>query len=75
MAMYLRRFTVRGSGEFPLDMLRYDSCWPKTGHDVAALEDHTARRDVRLCKYAANKRGPFFEAGRWRSFGWEAWEV
>ena len=23
-------FTVRGTGEFPTDMLRYDCCWPAT---------------------------------------------
>ncbi len=82
MAMHLRHFTVRGRGEFPLDMLRYDCCWPRRGDDVAKItpiyatitpesKDEMATRDVRLVKYAHLKRGPFVEAGRWRSFGWE----
>lgn len=37
MALHLRHFTVRGRGEFPLDMLRYDSCWPRSGEDVMVL--------------------------------------
>ena len=26
-------FTVEGTGMFPVDMLRYDNCWPRTEQD------------------------------------------
>lgn len=29
--------TVVGSHEFPIDMLRFDSCWPKTGDDAEKI--------------------------------------
>lgn len=75
--MHERRFTVRGRGEFPIDMLRYDRCWPRTGEDVLRIEpSYTSRgdlstREVTLYKYTQLKRGSVAEAGRWRSFGWE----
>jgi hypothetical protein len=31
------RQTFSGIGAVPLDMLRYDSCWPSTQDDVLAL--------------------------------------
>lgn len=78
MALYQRSFTVRGAGEFPLDMLRYDRCWPNAGDDVEAILPRyggaalgaLATREVRLCKFAHTKRGPYVEEGRWTSFGW-----
>ena len=30
-------FTVQGSGEFPIDMLRHDSCWPAQPADSALV--------------------------------------
>ena len=32
------RFTVRGIGQFPIDMLRYDRCWPFASFDAQAIE-------------------------------------
>lgn len=82
MALHHRTFTVRGRGEFPLDMLRYDCCWPRRSEDVMKIQpgyhDATADsrnelgvRDVDLAMYTPIKRGSFTEVGRWRSFGWE----
>ncbi|KKK78562.1 hypothetical protein LCGC14_2842300, partial [marine sediment metagenome] len=34
MAMKMRAYTVRGRLPFPLDMLRYDSCWPDSAVDT-----------------------------------------
>ena len=56
-------FYVAGRGEFPLDMLRYDSCWPVT--DTGALIDRGQRRIKMAC---AKGIGPTVD--RWRSFGW-----
>lgn len=62
-------FTVEGSGAFPLDMLRYDECWPVDGEAVETMGGRH-RRQVRLrsCK-------PRPTDGRWSSFTWEVVEV
>jgi hypothetical protein len=31
-------FVVVGTSHFPLDMLRYDSCWPRTSDSVHSGE-------------------------------------
>ena len=40
-------FEVTGRGEFPWDMLRYDSCWPQTSDDVAKITPHYSDYSVR----------------------------
>ena len=67
----LYEFAVCGWGEFPLDMLRYDSCWPRReGTDVfkmfASLRNDGSRelQTIRL----VGLRPP--SEGRWNSFGW-----
>jgi hypothetical protein len=67
-------FTVTGTGTFPYDMLRYDSCWPQCSADAHKLgcvycnrEDGQAdsRRTVMLkSAHAPTHR-------RWESFGWK----
>lgn len=62
-------FAVVGSGTFPLDMLRYDSCVPHEEHDsLVAADEHTMRRIVVLRSYS---RSATMTPGRWRSFGWQ----
>ncbi len=67
---HVKHFTVEGVGEFPLDMLRYDRCWPKTGFDVDRMAlDHSVTRAVELVTH----RRPQQEVAtidRWHSFGW-----
>lgn len=63
--MILYRYTVRGEGVFPVDMLRHDSCWPARQDDVAPVI--TAQRDERSVTVTGIQ--PPTE-GRWRSFGW-----
>lgn len=48
--MKLLHFTVEGRGDFPLDMLRYDACYPFTEHDTRMLSDDLSseKRRVRL---------------------------
>lgn len=58
-------FEVRGSGNFPLDMLRYDECFPASERESANMAA-TGKRVVALCtgkKFAPN-------TARWASFGW-----
>ena len=70
----IKQFTVEGSGEFPIDALRTDECWPATAIDAAHIAanyrmsdaDAARRRKVTLAttaKYAPNRQ-------RWSSFGW-----
>ncbi len=78
MVMYLRHFKVRGRGEFPLDMLRYDQCWPRTGFDAEIIapryemspREGLGTREVSLAKHTSLKHGNVATMGRWASFGW-----
>lgn len=67
--MYVTTFTVSGRGSFPLDMLRYDHCWPHTGHDVDMLTEAGPRRVV-LATAHSNKHEHRITPDRWNSFGW-----
>lgn len=63
------RYTVGGHGGFPLDMLRYDCCWPERGVDVVAIVDLT--QNVTSMWHAVqlvSNKPPTEE--RWGSFGW-----
>lgn len=79
-------FVVRGRGDFPFDMLRYDSAAPATGEDVASMITEkysdaengwspTTPRSVKLRRFypAGGTAAPNVE--RWRSFGWSVIEV
>lgn len=80
--MKLRRFKVRGPGRLPVDMLRYDCCWPDTGEDAALIEakaDPLASREERQrVQGKVQERGITLASysehapcvGRWESFGW-----
>lgn len=59
-------FTVTGSGAFPLDMLRYDRCWPKHEAQTSRLLPQHDRREVVM----EGLRAP--TVARWASFGWTA---
>jgi len=72
--------TVAGMGEFPIDMLRYDSCYPHSESDSGAIvrtqpfnADRAARgTEIVVEGYAVH--GP--TEGRWASFMWHviSWE-
>jgi hypothetical protein len=66
VAMMQRSFTVSGRGAFPLDMLRYDSCWPNSEADTSAIDEPRERRKVTLRTYS--NYSPTID--RWESFGW-----
>lgn len=77
-------FTVKGSGAFPLDMLRYDSCYPASNaHPQGGYNDNLLNlgvchhekeyhmeREVVLVKYVSSKKETPTK-GRWASFGWK----
>lgn len=68
-------FTVRGRGIFPVDMLRYDRCWPIEGErgiqealwspDTGQYEPQRGERTVTL-----RSAERFITDARWSSFGW-----
>lgn len=66
----LYEYTVRGTGTFPIDMLRYDKGSPRSESDSSLIEStfhprNTALHDVRI----SGTRAPTI--GRWESFGWK----
>jgi len=72
---YQHTFTVSWVGRFPLDMLRYDGCYPLTIEAAASVEysvDQELRSRVSRSGTFASVRDtatwtPTFD--RWRSFG------
>lgn len=72
------QITVRGSGEFPIDMLRYDGCFPLSEGDARLIRDSfdgfAKKRTVVLLRPHGYKHWqPSFK--RWKSFGWEVVEA
>jgi hypothetical protein len=65
-------FEVEGTGAFPIDMLRYDACYPATEGDshiiTATMHRGGVTANTVTLKTADPKRPPTVE--RWRSFGW-----
>lgn len=76
----LRYFTVEGKLDFPVDMLRYDACWPRSAEDATNIvatwiprpampngsRSPLLMRTVELATKSEN--GP--TDGHWRSFMW-----
>lgn len=76
-------FTVDGPGDFPVDMLRYDACWP---YDSQAAVNLGIRLDARLMKLRRDHGDPLPSVrlvsehrapteGRWESFLWKVRDV
>lgn len=78
--MRVTEFTVEGTFAFPLDMLRYDACFPATSTDVHAIESsldrstRAKRTTVRLCHHH-ERVGWEPTEGRWNSFNWIVTDV
>jgi hypothetical protein len=72
------KIVVEGRGPFPLDMLRYDRCYPRSEADANRAQDEervTERRRIELTHRepgSPDGRGRHWmpEIGRWESFGW-----
>lgn len=62
--------TISGRGRFPMDMLRYDHCWPLHSVDSQTILDTATeeyRNKVWTVQVASNVRE--FTKARWMSFG------
>lgn len=77
---YRTTFEVSGKYSFPLDMLRYDCCFPARSEDASMIL-RTQESDffqsnpvIRLVKYHETKV-PILTDARWNSFGWSVGSV
>jgi len=66
MVQYEYKFEVTGKGSFPLDMLRYDSCWPRRQEDVSTIEHAVAGYVRDWTVQMVSNKAPTDE--RWHSF-------
>ena len=63
---FFYEYYVTGRGQFPLDMLRHDDCWPATSSDAALIdkEDYKEHRSILMHSYHEPT------VARWQSFVW-----
>lgn len=65
-------FEVEGRGTFPIDMLRYDSCWPKSeGTDSHEVESTFRPRSGGITRKVTLIGLTEPTEARWQSFGWK----
>ena len=70
-ARSMTQFTVEGRDPFPMDMLRYDACWPAdTGGALAISWSHTREPGPGNHKITLNTWLVGITPERWQSFGW-----
>lgn len=71
--MFREEFSVTGTFQFPVDMLRYDACFPADETQSAYIEStrHAPALPVtvRLARYTRRDMAPV-TPDRWKSFGW-----
>lgn len=78
--LYRTDYVVEGTGQFPVDMLRYTQSWPKGEHDVALIQDSQLDRlggpiTITLTKYHRDP-APVLSENRWLSkFRWRVVRV
>jgi len=75
MPAYRQTFVVKGRGDIPFDMLRYDYCYPATSEDAVNLASSWCS-DRPLDTRTITLNRTVFGAkvmpttARWKSFGW-----
>ena len=64
-------FRAEGRGSFPIDMLRYDNCRPRSEADSATISASYFPRASKRTFFVTlvGSRRP--TEGRWESFGWK----
>lgn len=67
---YYHEFEVEGQGRFPIDMLRYDRCFPVTEADSRKIYDTKSRQYNKILLGAFAHRGWMPTSFRWKQFGW-----
>jgi len=75
----MKRFTVKGiNTPFPIDMLRFDECWPATVEDSGKLANTFGFRHGRRVRWQltlVSMRDTVPTADRWLSFAIEVVSV
>jgi hypothetical protein len=72
----VKNFTVENPNgfPFPIDMLRYDACYPRTEQDAGLMTetfDIRVSSKERRVKVELTSTNPFSPTeDRWKSFGW-----
>lgn len=68
---------VSGVGEFPVDMLRYDCCFPRSEVDSFQItnQDTLGDRRVVFVVTLSSHKTYAWTRKRWESFGWDLQEV
>lgn len=64
------RLTVEGSGAFPIDMLRYDHCWPASEIDSGRMDRDWGGEMRQVQLFTDQHRHWQPTVDRWRSFTW-----
>lgn len=70
--LYEHEATVEVRGPFPLDMLRYNRCWPVSEEDVQAMIRSLAsppKQPYRVTLKALSRSAEHWAKARWESFG------
>ena len=63
------QFSVMGRGAFPLDMLRYDCCWPTDQASVEIIRNSPNTDDLQQVDLSMiDNHRPTLP--RWNSYGW-----
>jgi hypothetical protein len=74
------QYTVKGAGEFPIDMMRYDNSHPFSEEDSHKIErtfdpaEGVMLDPIRLCRWVEDQQAANYWSAhrqRWQSFGWE----
>ncbi len=68
----LHTFTVEGKGHFPIDMLRYDECFPNDQNSAAAIANSQwgdGNVKIHLAAWQPKRWKPTEK--RWESFLWK----
>ena len=65
-------FKVKGHGRFPMDMLRYDQCFPTVEMEANVMRKGYIEKDVVIC---LRTNRPHITPLRWQSFLWNVVEI
>ena len=75
---YYQTFIVETAFQFPIDMLRYDACFPSSemdsGYIIGSLTNFKRPIRVRISRWIQGK-APKPTIGRWESFGCKISEI
>lgn len=69
-ARSLTQFTVSGNSRFPMDMLRYDKCWPADTTSALGILRTAAEDEYETFTFVMHTWSVGITPDRWRSFGW-----